>query len=72
MATTHRPSTAITVYDAALCAVFGALVSAAVMLAGQDGSWTQRATPCAQQIDAYPAAAQPVGIVAVTTDPCHP
>lgn len=72
MANAHRRTTAISLYDAALCAVFGALASAAVLLAAQDAVWTQRATPCAQQIDVHPATAQPVGVFAATTDPCHP
>ncbi|MCP2627127.1 hypothetical protein NLB33_30225 [Mycolicibacterium smegmatis] len=73
MATNSRYR-AITIYDAALCAVFGALVSAGVTLAVQDGSWTHGATACAQPItaEAHDAVVHPGGVIAVTDDLCHP
>ena len=74
MATTDRRYPAITIYDAALCAVFGALASAGLTLAVHDSSWTQGATPCAHQItaDARNIGAYPAGVVSATDDQCHP
>ncbi|ULN29962.1 hypothetical protein KZ780_05055 [Mycolicibacterium smegmatis] len=74
MATTDRRYPAITLYDAALCAVFGALVSAALTLAVQDTSWTHGATACAQPITTgtHDTVVHPGGVIAVTNDSCHP